>query len=262
VFDPLGDDSRPPLDLREQPLGYIVQTLPRNALERSRAIIELKKAEIDAMRHRLDDFRTESLTTNQVWNTFSLDHSLVYRVDSRTPQQLLTAGGFGLSREFNDIEPMLLQPSAIGSGSLAASNIVFHEWQTGYPMAATFHQYAVWTEGRAVASASDNRQLGTYDAALDEVHFPADVPAKDIYVIDSFNPAYAAAIAKIYESRYVSTPYGVPLEIFNEYLEGRLDIDAPNRFSPPRLNDDAGSPASSLAEPTRRAVSLPTASVP
>ena len=73
------------------------------------------------------------------------------------------------------------------------------------------------------------------DKALEEVHFPADIPASDIYIIDSKNPAYAKAISEIVESEYVSTPYGVPIEAFTEYMAGRLDIHAPNRFSEQRL---------------------------
>jgi hypothetical protein len=246
AFDSLGNDPRTPFQPVARQPGYLVQTLPRTALERARVVINLKKAEVDETRHRMDDFRTDSLTSNRAGIEFSLDHSIVYRVDSRTPRQLLASGGFGPSEEFNDLLPMLPQRPTIGSGSLVASNLVFQEWQTGYPLASTFHQYAVWTEGRAVASASDNHDLESYDSALDEVHFPGDIPTKDIYIVDSFNPVYAEAIARIYESSHVSTPFGVSLEMFEEYLGGRLDIDGPNRFTPQRLSDNFSSHAPSL----------------
>jgi hypothetical protein len=85
-----------------------------------------------------------------------------------------------------------------------------------------------------VATASDNHQANLYDSILDEVHFPADVPSKNIYIVDSADPVFAQALATIYRSPYVSTPYGVPLEAFQEYLTGQLDISAPNKFTEQR----------------------------
>lgn len=114
----------------------------------------------------------------------------------------------------------------------------------------SFHQYAVWTERRPVATASDNHPLQQYDSVLDEVHFPADVPANDIFIVDSFEPSYAKALADIYRSPYVSTPYGVPLEAFEEYLAGRLDIDAPNRFTERRPSSTPSLQTTSHAGPS------------
>lgn len=233
VFDPLSehDDRQPPSvqSLRER--GYLVMTVPSDVTARTRQVIDLKKIAIDEKRHRLDDFRMDSLATNATGSQLSFDQSLVYRVDDRTPRQLLASGGFGPSREFNAISPMLRQPSTIGSGSLVASNLVLQHWQKTFRNRETYHQYAIWTEGRTVAAGRENRHLENYDTPLDEVHFPADIPTKDIYIIDSFDPQFAHALARIYESRYVSTPYGVPLEAFTEYLDGRLDIDLPNQFT-------------------------------
>jgi hypothetical protein len=262
-LDPVADgEARPPFlaTSKENALadgGYLAQTVSANAAHRTGTIIELQKERVDALRHRLDDFRTHSLKPNALGRLVSTDHSIVYRVDSRTPEQLLARNGFGPSvggsRGFIDIRPMM--PGAtIGSGSLWGNDTVMAHWSAN-PMADEmyYNQYAVWTEGQEVASASDNHARGTYDPEYDEVHFPPTIPARDIYLIDSTDTDTREAIARLIESPHVATPYGVPLDAYAEYRAGRLDIDAPNRFSePPRrhvLGDDASGSSSSSSEP-------------
>jgi hypothetical protein len=227
------------LERRPGTLGFIVPRVSNDANDWARRVIDLKKAGIDERRSRLNDFRTESLTSNQVGYRLSYDHSLVFRVDSRSPADLLRGAGFGPSSEFNDLQPMLQQPSTIGSGSLRASNLVLQSWQQEFSDAdrPAFHQYAVWTDRRPVATASDNHDPTPYDFFLDEVHFPADIPVKNIYIVDSADPSYARALAQMYQSPFVSVPYGVPLDAFVEYLDGRLDINAPNKLTERRPSD-------------------------
>ncbi|MGN6093346.1 MAG: dermonecrotic toxin domain-containing protein [Luteibacter jiangsuensis] len=215
-------------------LGYLVQRVSNDADAWARRIIDLKKAGIDRERHRLDDSRTEPLATNRAGYRQSFARSLVFRVDSRDPAELLRNRGFGPSSDFHDLEPMLRQPTTIGSGSLRASNMVLEDWQLGFSCMAcrpSFHQYAVRTGRRPVAAASDNHDPRTYDLPLDEVHFPADVSPANIFIIDSTDRAIARKLADIYRSPYVPTPYGVPLNVFQEYVSGQLDIDAPNKYT-------------------------------
>ncbi|NID14062.1 dermonecrotic toxin domain-containing protein [Luteibacter yeojuensis] len=270
AFSPQGVGFRQPFnriaaERQAGRLGYLVQRVPTDAAGWVRRTIDLKKSEIDEARYRLEDFRADSLTTNLAGYQLSFDHSLVFRVDSRRPRELLRGEGFGRSSEFNDLTPMLMQPSTIGSASLRASNLVFTSWQEGFsclPCRPNFHQYAVWTERRPVATASDNHDPQLYDSILDEVHFPANVSAENIYIVDSFDPAYARALADIYQSPYVSTPYGVPLDAFEEYIAGRLDIRAANRFTERRLpGSQRSSPLPSNGSPPTPAT-IPSSDTP
>lgn len=215
-------------------MGYLVQRVSSDADAWARRIIDLKKGSIERERRRLDDARAERLATNRAGYRQSRARSLVFRVDSRRPVELLRNGGFGPSSNFSDLEPMLRRPTTIGSGSLRASNAVLESWELGFSCMTcrpSFHQYAIRTERRPVAAASDNYDPLTYDFALDEVHFPADVPPNDIFIIDSADPAIARKLADIYRSSYVSTPYGVPLSAFQEYVSGQLDIGARNKYT-------------------------------
>lgn len=231
--------SEPPLDmsaLQSEPgtLGYLVQRISNDAEDWTRRIIDLKKVGIEMQRRRLDDSRTQPLAVNRAGYRQSFGRSLVFRVDSRRPAELLRNGGFGPSSDFHDLEPMLRQPTTIGSGSLRANNRVLEDWQLGFSCMAcrpSFHQYAIRTERRPVAAASDNHDPRTYDLPLDEVHFPADVSPENIFIIDSTDRAIARKLADIYRSSYVSTPYGVPLNGFQEYVSGQLDINAPNKYT-------------------------------
>jgi hypothetical protein len=111
---------------------------------------------------------------------------------------------------------------------------VLENWQLGFSCLTcrpTFHQYAVRTEHRPVAAASDNHDPLNYDLALGEVHFPADLSPENIFIIDSTDPALARKLADIYRSSYVSTPYGVPLRAFQDYISGQLNINAPNKYT-------------------------------
>jgi hypothetical protein len=257
-LDPLADsESRPPLVFADAALelenaGYIVAVVPDSVAARTTKIIDLKKSEIDGLRHRLDDFRWNE-NGERIRNEagyYAANHSIVYRVDARMPQDLLAQGRFGPSPRFNALYPMVQGDATIGSGSLGASNVVFETWnREGYANRHHFNQYAVWTEGREVVSASDNLSPEQHETRLDEVHFPADIPAKDIYIVDSDDPAIQKAIAEIIESKHVSTPYGVPLEAFVEYVDGRLDVHAPNEFSEGHLEASppmSGVPSSPL----------------
>ncbi|SFW30226.1 dermonecrotic toxin domain-containing protein [Luteibacter sp. UNCMF366Tsu5.1] len=238
-FDPLPTSSvwtQPGPHAEVRSGGYVVMVVPENSVDRVSAVIDLKKRTIDELHRQLSDVEEPATTGNGHGFLVSTDRSLAFRVDSRSPMTLVENGGFGPSREFFDVDPMLDGLATIGSRSLRGSDVVFKYW----PQASTnehsgdYHQYVVWTRGREVADVAENEIVGA-DHALEEVHFAADIPASDIYIIDSMNPDYAKAISEIVESDHVATPYGVPIEAFTEYLAGRLDIHAPNRFSEQRL---------------------------
>jgi hypothetical protein len=215
--------------------GYVVMVVPENSPDRVLAVIDLKKKTIADLYGQLRDGETPATTRNAQGHLVSTDRAMAFRVDSRPPMALVENGGFGPSREFFDVDRMLDGPATIGSRSLRGSDVVFRHWPQAstYAHLGDFHQYVVWTHGREVAAVEDN-DMQWADKALEEVHFPADIPPSDIYIINSTNPAYAKAISEIVESDHVSTPYGVPIEAFTEYLAGRLDIHAPNRFSEQR----------------------------
>ena len=120
--------DRPAVVSDSEAEGYLVQHVATDSNSVVRQVIDLKKSRIDEKRSRLDEFRMESIATNLAGYNLSFDRSLVFRVDSRTPGELLRGDGFGPSSEFNDLQPMLRQPSTIGSGSLEGSNRVFESW--------------------------------------------------------------------------------------------------------------------------------------
>ncbi|SFW55711.1 dermonecrotic toxin domain-containing protein [Luteibacter sp. UNCMF366Tsu5.1] len=250
VLPPNYDEDAPSTDLaapaaaNPADAGYLVQVVPGSSQQRSSQVNEVLRRNIETQRARLDDFRAESLRINGQGYQVSTDHSLVYRYDIRTPEQLLSEGGFGASGNddvfgtFNGVPSMLSTPSTRGNRTMqAADRAYMHRiMDHAVPLqpGQVFHEYAVWTEGREVASVSDNANVVPYDPSYAEVHFPHDIAARDIYIFGSGNPRYAAAIADIFESPHVSTPYGVPLEALVEYLAGRLNINLPNRFSEQR----------------------------
>lgn len=242
-LDPVAE-AGPPTTARawEQELtnaGYTILAVPANEAGRVQAVINLKKEEIAARQAEFAEVSDSKPTRNELGYLTATDRPFLYRVDSRSPQQLLAQGGFGPSRNFIDVYPLLPGEATIASDSLDASTAILHSWadEPANSHLGTFHQYVVRTEGRGVASVSDNA-IPEVDTAMSEVHFPSDIGTDDIYVLDSTDATYAKAISEIIGSEHVSTPYGVPLEALTEYMAGRLDIHAPNRFSEHYLNAD------------------------
>lgn len=219
--------------------GYTVLAVPANHANRVGAVINLKKEEIAARQAELVEVSDSEPTRNALGYFTSTDRPFLYRVDSRSPQQLLTRGGFGPSRNFIDVYPLLPDGATIASDSMDASTAILHSWASDPANShlGAFYQYVVRTAGREVASVSDNAIPGA-DPAMSEAHFPSDIPPDDIYVVDSTDANYAKAISEIIESEHVSTPYGVPLKALAEYMAGRLDIHAPNRYSEHHLDAD------------------------
>lgn len=268
-LDPVAE-SGPPTTARakEKALtdaGYIVLAVPENHASRVQAVIELKKEEIAARQAELAEVGDSESKRNALGYLTSTDRPFLYRVDSRTPQQLLARGGFGPSRDFIDVEPLLPGQTTIASDSMSASTDILHWWASDSANShlGAFFQYVVRTAGREVASVSDNAIPGA-DPAMSEVHFPSDIGPEDIYVVDSTDANYAKAISEIIESEHVSTPYGVPLEALAEYMAGHLDIHAPNRFSEHHLDADLVSvpgrvPGAASDDGTAAAATLPSA---
>ncbi|MGN6092410.1 MAG: dermonecrotic toxin domain-containing protein, partial [Luteibacter jiangsuensis] len=219
--------------------GYTVLAVPANHAGRVQAIISLKKEEIVARQAEFAEVSDSEPTRNALGYLTSTDHPFLYRVDSRSPQHLLAQGGFGPSRNFIDVYPLLPGEATIASDSMDASTAILNSWASDPANShfGAFYQYVVRTAGREVASVSDNEIPGA-DPAMSEVHFPSDIRPDDIYVLDSTDADHAKAISEIIESEHVSTPYGVPLEALTEYMAGRLDIQAPNRFSEHYLDAD------------------------
>ncbi len=224
--------------------GYIAQVVPRSSLTRAYHLNERLRSNIEGERTRMDEFRRDSLRANAHGYLVSTDHAIVYRYDMRSPEELIANGGFGASGNndtfgtFSGVSSMLDTPFTRGHGTMrAADRAYMHrlmDHASPIQPGQAFHNYAVWTEGREVATLSDNVSLAAYDPTYAEVHFPHDIPPRDIYIFGSGDPRYATAIADIFASPHVSTPYGVPLEALVEYLAGRLNIDLPNRFSEQR----------------------------
>jgi len=240
-LDPVAE-AGPPTTARgwEQYLtdaGYTALAVPANHASRVAAVINLKKEEIAARQAELVEVSDSEPTRNALGYLTSTDRPFLYRVDSRSPQQILARGGFGPSRNFIDVYPLLPGETTIASDSMDASTTILHLWadDPANSHLGAFYQYVVRTEGREVASVSENA-IPEVDPAMSEAHFPADIGPGDIYVVDSTDANYAKAISEIIESDHVSTPYGVPLEALTEYMEGRLDIRAPNRYSEHHLD--------------------------
>ena len=212
--------------------GYTVLAVPANHANRVAAVINLKKEEIAARQAELVEVSDSAPSRNSLGYLTSTDFPFLYRVDSRSPQQLLAQGGFGPSRNFIDVYPLLPGAPTIASDSMDASTAILNSWASDPANShlGAFYQYVVRTEGREVASVAENAIPGV-DLAMSEVHFPSDIGHEDIYVVDSTAANHAKAISEIIQSEHVSTPYGVPLEALVEYMAGRLDIQAPNRYS-------------------------------
>lgn len=190
------------------------------------------------------------------------DTPIVYRVDGRDPVELVENGGFGGSQVSGhgykgfEIGPLVDPPATMGSGDIVSSNRYF-DWlenekysryssDSGDSIKSNNlsdesasgddydvdmkdmnpNQYAVLTAGTDTVGASDNPFMDINE--YNEVHFKADIPVDRIYIIDSKDPNVREAIAEIIASPYVSTQYGVPINAYVDYMEGRLNINDPN----------------------------------
>ncbi len=193
--------------------------------------IEVLKERVDALRFKLEDLGREAEKNGRIG-----DYHLVYRVDNLRPDELLAAGHYRPSRQFEAVVNLIEKPATIGSASLAASNNVLDIWQYD-PEDGIMYQYAIVTEGKRVGSFVDG---GGYDYEfLDEVHFPPP-PAKNVYLLDSSDADIRKIIAEIASARSVNTTYGIPLQVYEDYRMGRIALDT---SPPPEL--PKGSSASS-----------------
>ncbi|WP_404935261.1 dermonecrotic toxin domain-containing protein [Nitratireductor sp. L15S-10] len=195
--------------------------------------IEAMKERVDALRFKLEDLGREAERKGRIG-----DYHLVYRVDDLRPEELLAAGRYRPSQQFEAVVNLIERPATIGSASLAASNNVLDIWQYGSE-GRIMYQYAIVTEGDRVGSFVDG---GGYDYEfLDEVHFPPP-PAENVYLLDSSDEDIRRIIAEIAASRSVNTTHGIPLQVYEDYRMGRMVLDS---SPPPDL--PRGSSASSEA---------------
>ncbi len=202
--------------------------------------IEAMKERVDALRFKLEDLGREAERNGRIG-----DYHLVYRVDNLRPGELLAAGRYRPSQQFEAVVNLIERPATIGSASLAASNNVLDIWQYGSEGEAMY-QYAIVTEGSRVGSFVDG---GGYDYEfLDEVHFPPP-PAENVYLLDSSDEDIRRIIAEIAASRSVNTTYGIPLQVYEDYRMGRIVLDT---SPPPEL--PRGSSASSEAGDSLRSL--------
>ncbi len=189
--------------------------------------IEVLKERVDALRFKLEDLGREAEKNGRIG-----DYHLVYRVDNLRPDELLAAGHYRPSRQFEAVVNLIERPATIGSASLAASNNVLDIWQYD-PEDGIMYQYAIVTEGKRVGSFVDG---GGYDYEfLDEVHFPPP-PAKNVYLLDSSDADIRKIIAEIASARSVNTTYGIPLQVYEDFRLGRITLDA---SPPPELPESS-----------------------
>lgn len=198
-------------------MGYVLSEQPEDiAYDALNDAVERMKERVDALRHKFEDLGREPDETGRFGN-----HHLVYRVDDFRPEQLLNAGIFRPSYEFNAFSNMLNEPATIGSGSLIGSDNVLAAWRRDRWSRNTLYQYAIVTEDGRVAANLDGG--GEDPEHFDEVHFRPP-RAKDVYLLDSTDPKVRQMIADIVASRNINTSYGVPLQVFYDYSKGRLRL--------------------------------------
>ncbi len=198
-------------------MGYVLSELPEDiAYDAMNDVVERMKERVDALRHKFEDLGREPDETGRFGN-----HHLVYRVDDFRPEQLLNAGVFRPSYEFNAISNMLNEPATIGSGSLIGSDNVLAAWRRDRWSRNPLYQYAIVTEDGRVAANLDGG--GEDIEHFDEVHFRPPL-AKNVYLLDSTDPKVRKMIADIVASPNINTSYGVPLQVFSDYSKGRLRL--------------------------------------
>lgn len=179
--------------------------------------IQAMKERVDALRFKLEDLGREAEQDGKIG-----DYHIVYRVDNLTPGALLNAGKYRPSRNFFAVDNLIEAPATIGSASLAASNNVLEIWQ--YDLSdGPMYQYAISMEGKRVGSHLDAGE--TDHEFLDEVHFPPPL-AENVYLLDSSDLQTRKLIGEIAKSRSVNTSYGIPLDVFEDYRLGRLELDS------------------------------------
>lgn len=223
-------EPKPPTEPIPQDVlpGYIA-TPPSRGESDSLMAMKLARYELDLWRDRQDDFLDATTLRLNTKGLYERDNfSVLYRVDSRSPQALLTSNGFGPSRVVSGIEPMIEQDVLITSASLRASNIVLYN--SAIPSVAqargVVYQYAIDPQGVTAASWLENFRELTHRAAvkgisfelsLDETHADAGaVDAERIYIIGADDRAVEARLATMRREGFGNT-FGVSLRDYVTY---------------------------------------------
>lgn len=147
---------------------------------------------------------------------------LVYRVDSRSPGELIDNKGFGPSLYVEGILPMVDAPVLITSASLKGSNKVLHDW--GF--AKCSYQYAIDSEGVKQVSWADNFKFLTkipdehgedFRLDYDESHIDSNqLNPENIYIIDCSDETVKDRISTMYKTG-LATSFGIKLKDFIEH---------------------------------------------
>lgn len=157
----------------------------------------LKRYRLDAWRTRIAEFADlgdYTRNTKEILQT--TQRHVAYRVDARTPAQLLASDGFGPSRQVEGIHPMIDAPVLVASASLRGSDRLFKSRIPSIsPDDVGSYQYAIDVEGVVTASWAEHFVLTEslaphagrdFMLSLDEVHVDAErITADRIYLIGS-----------------------------------------------------------------------------
>lgn len=211
------------------------EAIGHNELRHSSALRQWRDT-LDAMRDRLEAFvSARSYVRNATGMLERRDFPVLYRIDQRSPQELLASDGFGPSRKVHGIAPMVNGEVLVTSACLRASDIVLNQSrvadEAGYPQQPVY-QYAIRAEGMPAASWAENyrfqkdltaREGCAPELGLDEVHVAADqVRAAHIYLIGCTDASVEQQLETILDE-HAEPHFGVSIARYAECQEKDAD---------------------------------------
>lgn len=185
---------------------------------------------IDSMKGYTDQLRSDSdnkiskcdFELNSIGFLERDSSKVVFRVDSRSPGELVDNKGFGPSLYVDGILPMVDAPILITSASLKGSNKVFHDWG----LAKCSYQYAIHSEGVKQVSWADNFKFlneipdehgEDFRLDYDESHIDSSqLNPENIYIIDCSDETVKDRISIMYQTG-LATSFGIRLKDFIEH---------------------------------------------
>ena len=198
------------------------------------AKFDLHRFDLDVWRDRLEDFVTaSSFTKNSKGLLQRADYPVLYRVDHRSPLEIVAQGGFHADISLQGIEPMIEACPLIVSCSLKASGVVLQMFDRGDVPPRYRYQYAIESTGAIAASWLENfsylqNQLpdvagNRFDIGLDEVHVDASaITLERIFIIGSDDPFVMQHLVEIHASAPARSVFGVSVKEFCERFDERM----------------------------------------
>lgn len=189
----------------------------------SQIIINKMKGNADQLRSDSDDeiYKCD-FKLNSIGFLERNSSKVVYRVDSRSPSELIDNKGFGPSLYVEGILPMVDAPVLITSASLKGSNKVLHDWS----FAKCSYQYAINSEGVKQVSWADNFKFldeipdehgEDFRLDYDESHIDSSqLSPEKIYIIDCSDETVKDRILTMYQTGF-ATSFGISLKDFIEH---------------------------------------------